>query len=111
MRSHFWFSPGWFGGWGGWWGPHDLVVVCQGEGPAVVVGDVVVLVADQGEPVQVGRPAVVPVDQVVGLAPFGRPVTAGVGAAPVAQGEGAPLRGGGGARGPAPVQDLAGPAQ
>jgi hypothetical protein len=41
--------------------------------------------ADQGEVLQVGGPAVsAPFSEVVGIAPFGRPVAAGVGATAVA---------------------------
>ena len=61
------------------------------HGPAVAVGDAVVVAAQQGEVGEVGGAVVVPVDDVVGVAPGGGGVAAGEDAAAVAGGEGSAL--------------------
>lgn len=76
-----------------------------GEGPAVVE-HVVVASADEGEVVEVGGSAAEVGHEVVGIGPFGWPVTAGDDAASVAVAERSALRGGGEAGAAAEVEDL-----
>ena len=73
------------------------------EPPAGVVDEVVMPPAQQDAVVEVGGPVVVPGAEVVGVAPFGLPITAREPAAAVSDDQGPALAGGEAAVGPADV--------
>ena len=74
-----------------WGGPGEVLVGGGGHGPAVAVGDPVVIAAHEGQVRDVGGAAVAPPGDVVGVAPADGCVTAGEHAAAVACGEGSAL--------------------
>ena len=77
-----------------------------GEAPAAFVAEGVVAATQQAEVLYVGGAAVFPPDEVVGVAPGGRPVTAGEDTAAVADRQRLVLRGGREAGGAAEVEDF-----
>ena len=81
--------------------------VDHGHGPAVVVDEVVVSVAEQGEVVELGGAAVGPVLHVVGVAAAWSSGAAGEAAAAVAEVQGAAHGFGDGVGEPADVERLA----
>src|SRR5690242_14234773 len=87
----------------GWW-VHRGLATRDRDGPAGVVGEVVVGGAEQGEVGQVGGSAVGPVADVVWFAPGGWAVAGRADAAAVAESEGFALGGAGGAAGAAEVE-------
>ncbi len=76
-------------------GPVGGLVVVEGHGPAVAVGDAVVVAAEGDEVGEVGGAALLPGGGVVEVAPVDGGVASGEGAACVADGDGVALGGGG----------------
>ena len=69
---------------GGWFGHFVGAVVASPDAPAAFVAEGVVAPAEQAEVLFVGGAAMFPPDEMMGVAPGGRPVTAGEHTAAVA---------------------------